>query len=52
MVKYYLEKRGFGKSFYYQIKSCSGKEANELKKGGCKIFNSRKKAEKYSREKK
>ena len=50
MAKYYLEKHGFGKSYFYKIKPCSESKAKKLKNLEIKIFDSKSEAEEYIKE--
>ena len=46
-MKFYLEKSGYGKSFYYKIKSCSDDKAKKLKNLNIKVFDTRSEAQEY-----
>ena len=44
MAKYYIEKKGYGKHYYYKVKQASGKKLSELKDSNAKLFDSRQEA--------
>lgn len=44
---YYLEKKGFGRSFYYLIRSLPQGKAQKLKNLGIKVFDTRSEAQEY-----
>ena len=51
-MKYYLEKKGFGKHFYYVSKPATGNKLKQLENSGEPLFDSRKEALEHAQSKK